>query len=216
MEDASSPPSENLMSPRKIFLIGGAPTAGKTTVARALGGRLGIPWISTDQIRRIMRAATSRKENPRLFGPEVHDAQRFLTEFSPEQVVDLAYQEAEAVWPGVRRFILADHLWTEGFIVEGVNLLPHLIAPDLAKEPEIQATFLIDRDLDRVRRAILSRGLWHQADTYPDSVKEREVSWVNLFGVRLMEDAIKYSYQIVEVQKHNQDLQKVMNAFGIS
>jgi 2-phosphoglycerate kinase len=204
------------MPPRRIFLIGGAPTAGKSTVARALARSLAIPWISTDQIRRIMRTATTRKENPGLFGPEGYDAQRFLMEFSPEQIVELEYAQAEAVWPGVRRFITADHVWNEGFIVEGVNLLPHLIASDFKSDPAIQSLFLIDRDLARTRQVIFNRGLWHQAASYPDSVKEREVSWVNLFAIRLAEDAIKYRYPIVEVQKREQDLQRTMKAFGLA
>jgi len=35
---------------KKIILIGGAPTAGKSYVAEKIAKELGIPWISTDTI----------------------------------------------------------------------------------------------------------------------------------------------------------------------
>lgn len=38
-----------------IILIGGAPTTGKTTLAKALSRVLGLPWISTDHIRAWMQ-----------------------------------------------------------------------------------------------------------------------------------------------------------------
>jgi 2-phosphoglycerate kinase len=38
------------------YLIGGAPTVGKSTVAAALAAHLDLPWISTDQIRDILQS----------------------------------------------------------------------------------------------------------------------------------------------------------------
>ncbi len=37
------------------YLIGGAPTVGKSTIAAPLAAHLNLPWISTDRIRDIMR-----------------------------------------------------------------------------------------------------------------------------------------------------------------
>jgi 2-phosphoglycerate kinase len=47
----------------KIILIGGAPACGKTTVAARLSRELGIPWISTDSIRHIMRTEALKMNN---------------------------------------------------------------------------------------------------------------------------------------------------------
>lgn len=52
---------------RKIILIGGAPTVGRSTMAKFLSERLGIPWISTDQTRAIMQAVVSKDAYPALF-----------------------------------------------------------------------------------------------------------------------------------------------------
>lgn len=87
---------------KQIILIGGAPTMGKSTIAVLLSKHLGLPWISTDQIREIMRTVASRKDFPKLFNPEGYSAERFLTEFSAEQIVNMEMDEGEDVWLGVK------------------------------------------------------------------------------------------------------------------
>ncbi len=39
----------------RIILIGGAPTVGKTFIAKELSKKLFLPWISTDTIRSLMQ-----------------------------------------------------------------------------------------------------------------------------------------------------------------
>jgi 2-phosphoglycerate kinase len=54
------------MEKRQIILIGGAPTVGKTSIAKLLSKHLGIPWISTDMIREIMRGTVDNEELPKF------------------------------------------------------------------------------------------------------------------------------------------------------
>src|SRR5215470_13519675 len=110
------------------YLIGGAPTVGKSTVAAAFAAHLGLPWISTDQIRDVMRTVASRAEHPKLFNPEGYDAEAFHKTFSAQQVVEIEIGQGEAAWAGIRALIAGDYTWPQGFVIEGVNLLPQLIA----------------------------------------------------------------------------------------
>src|SRR5262245_957615 len=83
------------------YLIGGAPTVGKSTLAATLAAHLGVPWISTDQIRDIMRTVADRDTHPKLFNPAGYDAERFYKTFSAEQIVDIEIGQGEAAWTGV-------------------------------------------------------------------------------------------------------------------
>src|SRR4051812_1986338 len=97
------------------YLIGGAPTVGKSTVAAALAAHLNLPWISTDQIRDIMRTIADRHVNPKLFNPEGYGAATLFDAFSTEQLVELEVAQGEAAWVGIRALIERDYTWPQGF-----------------------------------------------------------------------------------------------------
>ena len=200
------------MDQKRIILIGGAPTTGKSTLAEQLARHLALPWISTDQIRTIMRKTTNRADHPKLFGPEGYSVERFLTEFSAEQIVQRELEQGEAVWTSACPFIKQEWTWSRGFIVEGVNILPHLVARDFSDQQQVRAAFLIDNDVDRIRRVIFARGLAGDAHSYSDGVKDKEVEWVTLFSRRIKADASRFGFPVIEVQKNGSDLDAVLAA----
>ena len=71
---------------KKIILIGGAPTTGKSTMAKRLGQHLGLPWMGTDYLRTIIKKV-ARKEVYQLLqmfhkrGLHYLDFQRTLSSF---------------------------------------------------------------------------------------------------------------------------------------
>lgn len=196
-----------------VIFIGGAPTTGKSTVAKDLSKHLGIPWISTDQIREVVRTFSDRNTNPKLFTPEGYTAERFLTEFSAEEIVKMEMEQGDAVWSGVMTFIENSYPWKD-FIIEGVGVLPHLIAKDFSNDEHVKAVFLVDEDTDRIRNVVFTRGLWDDAHTYSDDVKEKEVEWALLFSHKLKVEIEKYGYPWIEVKKDENDLQTVLKTLG--
>ena len=203
------------MATRKIILIGGAPTTGKSTLAALVAKHLKLPWISTDQIRETMRLVARREDYPKLFNPEGYDAQKFLTEFSASQIADMKLEQGEAVWPGIKKFIEDDYTWKEGFVMEGVNILPHLIAKDFANNKQIKSIFLVDEDVNRIRDVIYNRGLWDDACEYSDDLKPKEIEWVLDFSHKLKARVEKYSYPWLEVKKKDDDFQAVLSAIEL-
>src|SRR3990172_6269794 len=175
---------ENIINPqagfvmmRRIILIGGSPTAGKSHTARKLAERLKLPWISTDTIREKMRKLVRNEDYPALFyhaeaTPKM--AVEFLTHKTAEEIVKHQNEESKAVWKGVKALIETDYVWGS-FVIEGVAILPHLVADLLKKRKDIKAVFLIDENIARVRKTIFTRGLWDEPSKYPDSVKEKEI-----------------------------------------
>lgn len=201
---------------KTIILIGGAPTAGKSTMAQRLAKHLDLPWMSTDQIRDIARFVARREDHPKLFNPEGYDAERFLTEFSSQEIANMEFEQGDAVWPIVRQFIENEYTFEKGFILEGVHVLPNHVAELQKQHGNIRGVFLIENDEDRIRHIIYTRGLWGDADSYPDSVKEKEVEWVQAFNKRLREEAEKLKLPLVSVNKHEDDLQAVLIALGLN
>ena len=66
-------------------------------------------------------------------------------------------------WPGNKKLIEDDFTWREGFVLEGVNILPSLL-PSLQTASDVRSIFLTDEGDDALRQAIFSRGLYADAD----------------------------------------------------
>lgn len=67
-----------------------------------------------------------------------------------------------------------------------------------------------------MRKAIFSRGLYADADTYDDTLKECEIIWARLFDQRIQAEAQQYGYPVVRVQKDNEiDMPNVLSALGL-
>lgn len=186
----------------KIILIGGAPTVGKSFIARKVSEELKLPWISTDGIREMMRKITNKKDFPNLFhfNDKKITAEKYLTTHTPQQIVDSENAESRDVWKGVEAIVDTDYVWKD-YIIEGVAVIPELVNIIDTKNHEIKPVFLVDENEERVRDVIYKRGLWDNADTYSDKVKEIEVQWVDLFNKYIKLEADKYGYKVYKIDE---------------
>lgn len=195
----------------KIILIGGAPTIGKTYTAKRLSKKLNLPWISTDGIRGMLRKVVDKKEFPELFKNIPHlTAEEYLTKYSAKEIVDNQNNQSVDVWKGVKAFIDTDYAW-ESFIVEGVAILPKFINRDLKKDKRIRPVFLVNNNKEQIRKVVYTRGLYYDADTYSNDVKEREVEWALMFNNWLKKEAKKYKFPVYEIKKWNYSINEIIN-----
>lgn len=196
---------------RVIVLIGGSPTAGKSYTARKIAEELKLPWISTDTIREQMREIVRKKDYSNLFlhakaTPEM--GVEFLNNNSVEEIVEIVNKEGEDVWKGVKALIETDYVW-ESYIIEGVAIIPNLIAKFVKNKKHIKVLFLVDENINRIRKTIFERGLWDEAKKYPDSVKEKEVEWVVEFNKFIKKEAKKYGFEVINVSDRKKYLNKI-------
>lgn len=198
-----------------IYLIGGAPTTGKSTVAAQLAAHLVVPWISTDQIRTIMQSIADPQQFPHLFSSVGVDAESFLTTYSAQEIAEMEVQQSEIVWQGVQKFIRDAYPWENSFIIEGIAILPHLVARDFPHTPDIKTIFLTDRDPERIRQVVFTRGLWGDASSYSDEVKEKEVEWVLCIQEKIITTAQEYAFPCLEMTKEKRDFPALCKALEI-
>ena len=193
----------------KIILIGGSPTAGKSYTARKISEALKLPWISTDAIREQMRKIVRKDDYPHLFHhskPTANRAVEFLSHNTAKEIVKHQNDESKDVWKGVKALIQTDYVWGS-FIIEGVAILPYLAAK--LKNKNLKVIFLIDQDVEKTRKTIYTRGLWGDANTYPDSVKEKEVEWVLEFNQYILKEAKKYNFPVISIGNRKDYLKEI-------
>ena len=195
----------------KIVLIGGSPTAGKSFTARKIAKDLGLPWISTDTIRGQMREIVRKEDYPALFQHSADSAKiavEFLTNNSAKDIVKNQNKESKEVWKGVKAIIETDYAWNS-FVIEGVAIQPCLVKKAIQKNKNVVAIFLVDENIERIRKTIFTRGLWNDAKKYPDSVKEKEVEWVLEFNEYIKKESKKYKFPVISIGNRKNYLKEI-------
>lgn len=195
----------------KIILIGGAPTLGKTYIARNLAKQLSLPWISTDSIREMMAEIVNKKDYKDLFlfRDSKLTAEKAFKTYTPKQIMLGQKKESVDVWKAVKAFIKTDYVF-ESYIVEGIAILPSLVHKAFGNNKNIKPIFLVSNDVKRISKVIHTRGLWDDADKYPDSVKDREVEWVCLFNEYIIKEAKKYDYPVYQVDRKDFSINNII------
>jgi 2-phosphoglycerate kinase len=199
---------------KNIILIAGAPTVGKSTIARRLSERLKLPWISTDQIREIMWGCADVAKFPNLFNTHNQTAEEFYSTYSASEVVHREIEQGEEVWKGVLHFIENDYTWSNGCIIEGVAILPHLYAKDFKNSTHVRLIILVDKHPERIRDVVFKRGLWSGAARYTDSVKEKEVDYVVLFNEWFECQAQEFNLPVAYLNKTDGDIAEIVKILG--
>lgn len=106
---------------KMIYLLGGCPLLGKTTVAREISFQYRIPLIEADDICSVA-GKTSNRFN--LF--EEMPYYDYFTESSINKILDDAKKYQEKIEPILAAFIQEKAL-SGDYIIEGFSIMPHMI-----------------------------------------------------------------------------------------
>ena len=107
-----------------IYLIGGAPRAGKSILGQQISAKLKIGWVSTDLLVELLR---------------VKNEKGVKTEWNaaPEAIT----ADAEWFFPYLERFVWGVSSLADGYVIEGVDFLPAQVA-QLSTQYPIRSVFL--------------------------------------------------------------------------
>ncbi len=107
-----------------IYLIGGAPRAGKSILCQQAAAKLNIGWISTDILVELVRVNNDK-------------AVKAEWNASPESI----RATAEWFFPYLERFVWGISSQAENYVIEGVGFLPEQVTQLAAKFP-IRSVFI--------------------------------------------------------------------------
>ena len=107
-----------------IFLVGGAPRAGKSILGQRVAANLKIGWVSTDLLLTILRMT---------------DVEGIKTEWNATP--DAITANAEWFFSYLERFVWGASSLAENYLIEGVDFLPAQVK-QLSAQYQVQAVFL--------------------------------------------------------------------------
>jgi 2-phosphoglycerate kinase len=181
-----------------VTVVCGASGVGKSSVARPLAARFGVPLIETDDIVTALTALTTPATHPVLHRWHSDDTART---WEPERIVEHALAVAAALAPGLRA-VIADHVeFRAPAVIEGDHLTPDIVTGLHGA----RAVVVAEPDEDRIVENLLRRE--------PDAGEQRIRARVSaLHGDRLAEIAARAGVPVVPSRPFGDVLDRVERA----
>jgi hypothetical protein len=176
-----------------LYLVGGPPRCGKTTLSVALAKKLQIPYFSIDHLASVIPpyiAADRRNESfpLRALHQKVNnDSDRFFETYSAEEIVAVYQRQAATVWPGVRNFIGYAIEDEHTLILEGWQLLPRFLAeiPLAERSGKMQIQYLYKTEVEDIISGLKANDPtndWVLRHTKQDTSFIRIAQMISCFG----------------------------------
>lgn len=207
-----------------IYLIGGPPKCGKTTLAKSLSKKTGISWMSADTIQNIVKIHTPESDHFLKFPSSSHRAstndERF-SKYSTKKLIDDYIQQAKSSYSGIRMIVETYLVDEDDFIVEGYQITPELVNA-LQKEfgtEKVKTVFLIKTDEEKFISNI------HQTSTPNDWIIRRTVKEVTYskiarmiaqYSVLFEKEAQRYKLPVLSMdERFEAQLEKAQAILGL-
>lgn len=190
-----------------IYLIGGPPKCGKTTLAKQLSKILGIPWVSSDTLEVVTMEYVykyNRKNFNKLYPHstikgKTNDETYSL--FSPKQIAKNYIKQAKTTYRAIDLFSICEIKDGNDYIIEGYHVTPKL-AEGLIKKygaKNFRTLFLLKSDIEKFVQDVQKSSTpndWIITNTKEKKTLYKIATMINLFSQFFQTEANKYKFKV--------------------
>lgn len=193
-----------------IYLIGGPPKCGKTTLAKKIFHQYQIPWISCDALQCIAMAYTNSKDRKKKFPwSEVRKKTKRVNDvlydrYPWKKIISLYRTPAKTVYKAIDAFIASELADEHDYIVEGHALEPDLVA-ELQKnygKKKIKAIFLVKEDeqkfVENIHKSKTPNDWIIRGTKSPDRIYPKIAKMICEYGKLTERNAKKYGFKVIK------------------
>jgi hypothetical protein len=195
-----------------LYLIGGPPRCGKTTLSAALAKKLQIPYFSIDHIASVIPPYIPPERQDESFPLRAlrqkvnNDNDRFFATYSAEEIVAVYQRQAATVWPGVRNFIDYAIEDKHTLILEGWQLLPRLLAeiPLAERAGNVQIQYLYKTDVQEILSGLKANNPvndWVLRHTKEDAGFVRIAQMISCFGKTIEKETSELRFKAINMDR---------------
>lgn len=141
-----------------IYLVGGPPRCGKTTIAKLLASRLSIPWVTADMLESVVEAYAAKEHYEKLFPKNVirqatHQSNdEMYTKYSTAEIVNAYIEQAKTTWRAIEVLVEHAQKFNENIVIDGHQLHPEFIDQFLQTEggEKVRSVIVLKKDVDLI------------------------------------------------------------------
>ena len=193
-----------------IYLIGGPPRSGKTTLAKALAKKKSIPYFSMDHVTSIITPYISKKAIKnrlplRMARQETnYSNDTFYARYSSKKVIGLYLRQAQTFWPGIENFVKYAIQDDHGLILEGWQITPRLASSLVTPEnkEKIKVIFLYKIDPKEIISGLKSnkdKNDWAIKNTRCKETFPALAKMLSHFGTHIRVESKKHHFQAINM-----------------
>ena len=196
-----------------IYLIGGPPKCGKTTLAKKLSKELEIPWISVDTLQSVVYAYTNKKEISKKFPwGEIRKKTRgsndlAYNKYSSREIVDFYKKQAKISYKAIEMVAASEISDGNDYIIEGYQVEPRLVKKLLDEygKNKIKAVFLIRTDKSKFLEDMQKSSApndWILARTKKDETFPKIAEMICEYAKQIKKDTVKYGLKVFDMNRN--------------
>ena len=191
-----------------IYLIGGPPRCGKTTLAEALAKKISFPYFTLDHVTSVVAPYIREQEYVtklplRVARQETNYSNDDLYAiYSTEQIVNFYLCQVETYRAGIASFIEYAMEDDHDLILEGWQILPSLLQASVTPEnlDKLKIVFLYKINVDDIisgLKAITAKNDWVIENTKDERTFQAIAKMRSFFGNYIETEAKEYSFRSV-------------------
>jgi len=193
-----------------IYLIGGPPRGGKTTLAEALAKRTSFPYFSLDHVTSVITPYISEQEYVTKLPLFVARQEKlpvdvFYARYSTEQIVRFYLRQAETYWAGIENFINYAIEDEHDLILEGWQIIPHLLQALITptNEDKLKVIFLYKSNVEHIisgLKANIAKIDWVLRNAKEENTFLAIARMISYFGSYIEKEAKQHSFRSINTE----------------
>jgi 2-phosphoglycerate kinase len=202
-----------------IYLIGGPPKCGKTTLAKALAQAKGIPWVSTDTLQSVIKPYIRKGEYAEKFPASFQrceDNDEKYSKYSVDEIISAYQKQAVTSAAAIEMFTLSELTDGNDFIIEGYHVTPDLASKLKSKFPQkTRSLFLVQGDkqrcVDNIKNSTTPND-WILARTKKEGTYDAIAEMICAYSKIIHTEAEKHGLKIISLDGDFENkIQEIVN-----
>lgn len=197
-----------------VFLIGGPPKCGKTTLAKILSQRLNISQISADTLQNVVRSFVDQKDYKKFFPLRAikgQDNDETYSQNSSDTIINAYVEQGKTSCEAISVVTETYLVNKEDFIIEGYQITPQIVNQIIQKygNEKIRAIFLVKNNVNKFVEDIYKSSTpndWIIKNTKDKNTFFRIAKMITEYSKYFNDEAKKYNFTVMNMD-HNFEAQ---------